>query len=110
MVATGVRIFGAGGSRVLGGDRQALALVCRELADEPLSGTVCVVVRAVDEVAAAIYVGVEDSVRFLAVRAPTPVGAECHRAERHRRDAQAGATEEAVGVKGICLMAHVGSF
>src|ERR1700704_2468306 len=110
MVATGVRILGAGASRVLGGDRQALALVCRELADELLSGAVCVVVRAVDEVAAAIDVGVEDSLRLLALRAPAPVGAECHRAERQRRDAQAGATEEAVGVEGIRLIAHAGSF
>src|SRR5207253_1631250 len=50
----------------------------------------------IDEVAAALHVGVEHALRLLALRSPTPIGPERHRPERERRDAQAGATEQAV--------------
>ena len=43
------------------------------------------------------------------LRAPTPVRGERHCAECQRRGAQAGPTEEAVGVEGSHVLAHVAS-
>jgi hypothetical protein len=86
----------------LRGDDDAVALlpVMREvLADDRLGVTLRVPVRGVEEVAAAIDVGIEDALRLRGLGAPAPFLAERHRAEAERADAQARVSHRDVVVE-----------
>ncbi len=57
-------------------------------------------VRGVDEVSAAVDVGVEDSLRLLRLRAPAPLLAERHGSEAERADAETGVSDRDVVSEG----------
>ncbi|MNI84723.1 hypothetical protein D3C73_1416520 [compost metagenome] len=99
MVAGVVRIARHGRQGVLAGDHQPFAAALGEPPEQGLCAAIGVVVCGIDEVAAAFDVGIEDAAGLGFVRAPTPVGTEGHRAQRHRADTQAGAAEQAVVIK-----------
>jgi DNA-binding transcriptional LysR family regulator len=101
MVAAGIRIARTCRQRIFGGEHQRFALCFRELADQTLRRSVGVGVGGVDEVAAAIDIGVEDAPRFGFIGAPAPVGAERHGPERQWRDPEAGAAEQAVSASAL---------
>jgi hypothetical protein len=103
MVAAGVGVARGGGHRVLGRDHEAVTLAARKLPQQPLGAAVGVLVRCVNEVAAAVDIGVEEATRLVGIRAPTPVLSEGHGAERQRRNAQTGAAEKLECVEGSSL-------
>jgi len=82
--------------RELGRQDDAVAPPFHQPAEDALGRAVRVVDGRVDEIAAAVDVGVEDAPGLGFVGAPAPVLAEGHRAQRQRRDAQAGAAQQAV--------------
>ena len=70
-----------------------------ELADQLFALAAGVPVGGVDEVAALLDVTVEQAARDALLGAPSPFGAERHRAEAERADAQSGSSKRFVFVQ-----------
>ncbi len=99
MIAAGIDVVRIACHGEFGGQHEAFASVLDQLAEDAFGAAVGVVHRGVDEVAAAVGIGVEDALGFDCICAPAPGFAEGHGAQRQWRDAQAGAAEQALVVQ-----------
>ncbi|MNV55417.1 hypothetical protein D3C71_1476470 [compost metagenome] len=99
VVAAGIDVGRVARHGELGGQHQPVTPALGEAAEDAFGGAVGVVDRGIDEVAAAVDVGIENPLGFSVIGAPAPVGAEGHRAQREGGDAQPGAAEQAVVIK-----------
>lgn len=104
VIAAGIDVARLARHGELGRHHHTLALVGDQPAQHAFGRTVGVVHRGVDEVAATLDICIEDARGVGFIGTPAPFLAEGHRAQRQRRDAQAGAAEQAILIQRRCVL------